>query len=485
MSDKLTTEMSTISPLPEYWPDQQRPQSERAYWLPWPMAVLLVPLLWLMPKRMGPHFAAVRWPGVIVGHLFWTIYGLGCVFIAFDAPKYGWVAYLAGQSPGQSEPSIWLPPTFSEIFRSPLALFTIQLIEGLHGIEDLIALSGLFVVIELGLILLAVMLLPYAASGERTRALFARCVKLTLWAPTSLVMFGLVLQTRIFFVPEEDLGNWERTIESTLPFYLLWVVWIWIRSSLRYAGPAEGPAWEPRQPQCEKCGYLLIGLTVNDKCPECGRPVADSMPSSRQATAFASSRGVLGQTVGFLRTYVRVIFDRDFYRKTRMHGTHANARRFAILSVGGSAPIICAVAMAVAMWFDRRIYKPSLDVWMEVMGYGSIYVALVSLLLLGVIGTIAYRPRLSRRTLQPHATVAFYHSAWLLPIMLSTIIMGALFAWLEVDEYFRALFGRSHIGQMWTVFFSLMIGLLMLGPVPILAFFRFTRGLRQVRFANA
>ena len=48
---------------------------------------------------------------------------------------------------------------------------------------------------------LAVILMPYAANGERTRLLIGRCVKLTLWVPSSLVVYGLALQTRIFFVP--------------------------------------------------------------------------------------------------------------------------------------------------------------------------------------------------------------------------------------------------------------------------------------------
>jgi len=479
-----TTQPTVTQPLPEYWPEEQRPQPERVYWLPWPMAVLLVPLLWLMPKRMGPHFAAVRWPGVIVGHLFWTIYGYGCVSIAFDAPKYSWVAYLAGRSPGQSEPSIWLAPTVSEIFRSPLALLAMQLAEVLKGIEELIIGLGIFAGVELAFILLAIVLLPYAAVGERAKHLFARCVKLTLWAPSSLVVFGLLLQTRIFFVPEEDLGDWERTIEMTLPFYLAWVVWILIRSSLRYAGPAKGPAWEPQQPQCEKCGYLLVGLTTNDKCPECGCPVADSMPERREAPAFVAGRGVFGKASGFLKTSLRVVFDRRVYETTHVRDVHADARRFAIASYIAAPPILTVVLVLVTRLFEG--YRPLLTLvdWIEVFGVAPIYMSLIFLLVSGIVGVIAMASRGSGSA-QSRLAVVFFHSAWLLPVILSIIAMSTLFAWLEVDEWIERLLPHTQAGQMWMVSLSIIVGLLMIGPVPILAFFRFTRGLRQIRFANA
>ena len=32
----------------------------------------------------------------------------------------------------------------------------------------------------------------------------------------------------------------------------------------------------PADPQCTFCGYVLTGLNVNEKCPECGKPIWDS-----------------------------------------------------------------------------------------------------------------------------------------------------------------------------------------------------------------
>jgi len=35
---------------------------------------------------------------------------------------------------------------------------------------------------------------------------------------------------------------------------------------------------------CERCGYDLAGLTRDDNCPECGKPIAESMPENRTGT---------------------------------------------------------------------------------------------------------------------------------------------------------------------------------------------------------
>ncbi len=44
----------------------------------------------------------------------------------------------------------------------------------------------------------------------------------------------------------------------------------------------------PTDPRCTFCGYILTGLQVNEKCPECGKPIWDSNinpPTSGQSVA--------------------------------------------------------------------------------------------------------------------------------------------------------------------------------------------------------
>lgn len=45
---------------------------------------------------------------------------------------------------------------------------------------------------------------------------------------------------------------------------------------------------------CERCGYVLEGLDERGACPECGKPIAESLPSARTGTPFQTSPGLRG-----------------------------------------------------------------------------------------------------------------------------------------------------------------------------------------------
>lgn len=55
---------------------------------------------------------------------------------------------------------------------------------------------------------------------------------------------------------------------------------------------------------CESCGYVLTGLPPSGNCPECGLPVASSLPGASRGPSDWEARGNLR---GFLRTAGRVI----------------------------------------------------------------------------------------------------------------------------------------------------------------------------------
>ena len=101
-----------VGSLPEHWPSTIAVQPVRPWWVPWPIAVLAVPLLWILPKRTGPHFAAIRWPGVIVAHLLWTLYGIACIYLAVAAPECGWIAWF--KDSGAGERPAYAQMTFSQ-----------------------------------------------------------------------------------------------------------------------------------------------------------------------------------------------------------------------------------------------------------------------------------------------------------------------------------------------------------------------------------
>lgn len=53
---------------------------------------------------------------------------------------------------------------------------------------------------------------------------------------------------------------------------------------------------------CEGCGYVLEGLPVERNCPECGRPIAHSLPARRAGSPWQQRPGVASwwRTVGLL-----------------------------------------------------------------------------------------------------------------------------------------------------------------------------------------
>ncbi|UCD30243.1 MAG: hypothetical protein JSV03_07180, partial [Planctomycetota bacterium] len=331
--------------LPEYWPAPEKPQPMHAVWLPWPIAVVLAPLFWLFPKRMGPHFAESRWTGAVVAHVCWVVYGIGCIANAFYYTHYSWIAYLTGQCPGQQDPSVWSPPTLSQIFRTPLAVLANELYTNTNHAQLMLVGISTILGCVLALVLLSLLLMPYAATGERNLRLFARCVKLTLWSTTSLVVLGPVLQVTELFG-----GNrYHRELYSMIVIsaYVTWFMWIWIRSGMRYAGPVEGPGWKPRRPLCEKCGYILTGLTAKDNCPECGQPIVESLPESRQPSPFAPANNIVGRIRGFCKTFIGALMGRGFYQRLAVHDSHAVARRFAVWTSIICGPVFFFVGLSV------------------------------------------------------------------------------------------------------------------------------------------
>lgn len=44
---------------------------------------------------------------------------------------------------------------------------------------------------------------------------------------------------------------------------------------------------------CEKCGYVIEGLETAGNCPECGKPIVESLPERRVGTPWQQSPGVV------------------------------------------------------------------------------------------------------------------------------------------------------------------------------------------------
>ena len=89
---------------------------------------------------------------------------------------------------------------------------------------------------------------------------------------------------------------------------------------------------EPGEILCSGCGYVLTGLDPQGRCPECGKPIIDSIGTERTAPLWESSQtaGASGPLGKFLTTSSQVIYrPARFYRTLNVRGELLPARRFA------------------------------------------------------------------------------------------------------------------------------------------------------------
>jgi len=90
---------------------------------------------------------------------------------------------------------------------------------------------------------------------------------------------------------------------------------------------------------CESCGYRLDGISADLPCPECGKAIAESLPSRRLGTPWQVRPGV----VGWCRTFWTVVWrPRSMWRLARIE-THLSVRLLAINLV--LATVLTAMAL--------------------------------------------------------------------------------------------------------------------------------------------
>lgn len=498
---------SQVQPLPEFLAEAHGPVPVRPVWIPWPVAIFLAPLFWLMPKRFGPHVAAAGWRAAIAVYLTWTVYAMACLILAqlwsrvagYRTYDYGLFSYLAGLTPSQSGTIVWPAATFWEIVRTPL-VFAAQMAEG-PGYE-VERMYGLFALGHVGGLLLAAALMPYATIGERGKLLLGRLIRLVLWSSTSLMVAAVVIQgletlDAVARGKSRYAYSYYVSYESlVIAIWAAWAVWLVWRGSQRYVGPAEGPAWEPRPPRCEQCGYIITGLYETGTCPECNFPVAQSMPHLRQRTAFSLAASRRARFTGFWRTLVEALVRRDFFRRTALQAEHAVARRYAMwMAILTGAILAGGIAvtdmnrmrgLSTPDWISRyfgflRYLDIQADTWQTIAVQG-IWLVLLLIVLIGLIASTAslfgYRP------VQIRATAVFYWTSWL------PVIAGSVWALLvfpvsqavagQETTWAEALLLPFQAGKL----LGICVYVAAIGPL-VAARIRLHQAVTQTRYPNA
>jgi len=154
--------------------------------------------------------------------------------------------------------------------------------------------------VELGFVLLAVLLLPWGDADAPVRPLWRQALR-TVWLHTGQVGLtaGVLVALQVAgsnlwsLLPQH--GN--RWPPETTPSLLIWLVdnyidllpwlyaggvawWVW---ALLRAMTTRLTEPEERAPLCESCGYNLSHHEMSGRCPECGRPVAQSLAEGRRS----------------------------------------------------------------------------------------------------------------------------------------------------------------------------------------------------------
>jgi len=176
---------------------------------------------------------------------------------------------------------------------------------------------------------------------------------------------------------------------------------------------------------CEKCGYIVDGIPADSLCPECGSPIANSLPANRQPPIWEQKRGTAISR--FVRTTLQLIFTPTrFYRSMNSRadleksGSFAGGHYWISSLLFGATAYVHGIWAWPFLWYVRPIHtRPVWGILMICLFSAAAYWLLVITASVAARLTAweaAYRGlRLPRRVVQ---RALHYHSAHYLPVAL-------------------------------------------------------------------
>lgn len=429
--------------------------------IPFIKAMVFYPL---MPKRHGPHLAVDRLGRAVLAHTVAMV--LSIIIIA--AGVIDWSAV----------------PRWAEMREAVAAWVLDQAANSMAGTWDwhllLLALASV-PMLEVGLVLIAVLAMPWGAGGDGTRSVFARSVKNVYWSTTALVPGALVwsvayrLQANV-----PPYGGEALLIKLAATLLSVFVGIWWLRCLVvgagRYVGPPDGPAFSPRAPRCEECGYLIVGLPLASNCPECGLLGKESLPGGRRRpTRWQETEVSAAGFADLLRLQVRVLRDRSFFKTLPVQSGFRAARHFwwgtFLLLAGGSLLLLKACSWAAD---DRSV---GLFALLSMLALGVPFAMQVLMMPAACLWAQA---RHGIRDYRVSAVVCYYASPtlWGMAVLIPAIWVLSL---ADVQAALTLQVGGFLLEGAWV---ALLLWGVMFLLLVLFWWSRLDRGLRDVRYAN-
>ncbi|MEL7088226.1 MAG: hypothetical protein AAGL98_07250 [Planctomycetota bacterium] len=218
---------------------------------------------------------------------------------------------------------------------------------------------------------------------------------------------------------------------------------------------------------CETCGYGLRGLRLTEVCPECGRPIAESLPHHRVGPAWQTQMN----PVNGWRVAIAVLRrPKSFFRRLSLDGPNLPARLF-LLSIA----LIVGVGWGLFTAFGHG--KPFLLSWVMGMVAAKTVIGMTYIESVGV--TFFSRRRGWRVPFGLAERLTCYASVgWIL----AAVVLGGL-SLVEssglVEDWARGVLGR------WGPEYRLLLGAVGFGAAVMGFEILVWTGVRRVRFANA
>lgn len=152
---------------------------------------------------------------------------------------------------------------------------------------------------------------------------------------------------------------------------------------------------------CESCGYDLTGSPPSSSCPECGRPVADSLPERRTGTPWQLRRG----PSPWIRTLVLILTKpRAVWESVSISGSGG----WSLLLVNA---VVAGLVPAVALLFPAPI-QPRAHLGYAVMFAFWFAMMIVLLTLIEAYGIRFFGRRRRWRTTREVASVVCAHASY-------------------------------------------------------------------------